>query len=381
MQHHMRNEIAILFVLASASVSFAQRSPIHIEISSTADTADTEISQVVRVWEHYLNSELDSSYHNPYWSELEQSQLKPFDLVPHTWWGVSLYEWLPHCRTQVLSVSRIRDSYIVRTMFYNSEPGDSGKVNVISIIQTGACLENGFYKLCNALPINTYSWTKEQVGSIRFIFPPEHPFDRKLAEKMSQFIDSLTNVWQIAHVPTEYYFADDLDRVAKALGFDYWPSEGNATPQSGFTDIHNHIVYAGGSNEWYPHEFVHIYINPLFPDAHQYFLEGYATLVGGSKGRELSWHLKRNYEYLKLHPGTDILTFKGVDPHEPAQYFVGGLLCKMAEEKGGIPMIRKLMSYGKQDDDLYRAIGDIFGADRQHINDFLRKALAEHVTN
>jgi hypothetical protein len=365
-------------LLVSASVSFAQRSPIRIEVDGIVDTSDSQISQVIRLWENYLNSKPDSSYINPYWSESEQSQLKPFDLVPHTWWGISLYEWLPHCRTQVLSVSRIRDSYIIRTMFYNTLPEDSGKVSVISVIQTGARLENRYYKLCNVLPINTRDWTKEQVGSIKFVFPPEHQFDRMLAERMSRFIDSLADVWQIAHVPTDYYFADDLDRVAKALGFDYWPAEGNNSGASGFTDVPNHIVYAGGSNEWYPHEFVHIYINPLFPNAHQYFLEGYATLAGGSKGHELSWHLKRNYEYLKSHPEIDVLTFKGVDVHEPAQYFVGGLLCKMAEEKGGIPMIRKLMTYGKKDEDLYRAIQDIFGIDKQHINDFLRKGLAEY---
>ncbi len=104
----------------------------------------------------------------------------------------------------------------------------------------------------------------------------------------------------------------------------------------------------------YPHEFVHIYINPLFPNAHQYFLEGYATLLGGSSNHELSWHLKRNFEYLKTHPEIDILHFDGVDPHVYAQYFIGGLLCKMAEEKGGIPMIRKLDDLRKKGRKSYR---------------------------
>jgi len=197
---------------------------------------------------------------------------------------------------------------------------------------------------------------------------------------MSSFIDSLAAIWQIPPVQTDYCFADDIDRVAKALGFDYWPAEGNEIGPRGFTDSKNRIIYSGGSDEWYPHEFVHININPLFPNAHHYFLEGYATLVGGSSGHDLSWHLRRNYEYIKAHPEVDALTFKGVDLHKPAQYFIGGLLCKMAQEKGGLPAIRKLMTYGSTDDELYRAIRDTFGVSKQDVNSFLRKKLAEYAT-
>ncbi|MBI1803164.1 MAG: hypothetical protein HY033_12075 [Ignavibacteriae bacterium] len=330
--------------------------------------------------ESYLNSKPDSLYLNPYWVESEQHQYKPYDLVANTWWSVSQYAWLSHCKINILSVSKFADTFVIRTMFYNSPPKDSGKVSVIIIFQTGARLENGSYKLCNVLPINTRFWKKEQVGSIKYIFPPDHQFNRVLAERMNRFIDSLAAAWQTPVAPVEYYFADDLDRVAKALGFDYYAAEGNIRGPGGYTDVANRIIYAGGSDEWYPHEFVHIYINPLFPNAHHYFLEGYATLVGGSSGHDLSWHLRRNYEYLHVHPEVNVLTFKGVDLHVYAQYFIGGLLCKMAEEQGGIPMIRKLMTYGKEDEDLYRAIQDIFGIDKEHVNDFLRKKLAEYAT-
>jgi len=374
----MRNKIAIFLFLVSTSVSFAQRSPIRIEVEGTVDTSNFEISQVIRLWENYLNSNPDSIYSNPYWIESEQHQYKPFDLVDNTWWTPSLYVNMRHCKSAVLSVSPVGNSFTIRTMFYSSSLKDSGRVSVGSIIQTGAQYDNGSYKLCNVLPINTRYWRKEQVGSIKFVFPPEHQFDRALAERMSRFIDSLAAAWQIAVVPTEYYFADDIDRVAKALGFDYWPAEGNISGPRGFTDFKNRIIYSGGSDEWHPHEFVHIYINPLFPNAHYYFHEGYATLVGGSQGHDLSWHIRRNYEYLKDHPDVDVLTFKGVDPYVQAQYFIGGLLCKMAEEKGGLPLIRKLMTYGKEDEDLYRAIQDVFGIDNEHVNDFLLKAMAKH---
>lgn len=374
----MRHILSIVLFLSTTAAILAQQSPIHIEVSSTVDTATSEISRVIRLWEGYLNSKPDSICLNPYWVESEQRQYQPFDLVAHTWWGASFYAGLSRWKVSVLSASRTADSYIIRTMFYGLSPNDSGKVSVVSIFQTGARLEDGSYKLCNVLPINTRYWKKEQVGSIKFVFPPDHQFNRVLAERMNQFIDSLATVWQIAVVPIEYYFADDFDRVAKALGFDYYPAEGNISGRRGFTDVHNRLIYSGGSGEWYPHEFVHVYLLPLFPNAHNFFHEGYATLVGGSGGHDLSWHIRRNYEYLKDHPDIDVLSFEGVDAYVDPAYFIGGLLCKMANEKGGITMIRKLMTYGKGNQNLYRAMWDIFGIDKEHINDFLRNALAEH---
>jgi hypothetical protein len=263
-------------------------------------------------------------------------------------------------------------------MFYVSSREDSGRVTVRSIIQTAARLENGSYKLCNALPLNTMSWHKEQVGNIKFCFPPEHEFDRALAEGMNRLVDSLATSWQLQVVPIEYYFAEYLDRVCKALGFDYWPAEGNISGRRGFTDVRNRIIYSGGSGEWYPHEFVHVYLMPLFPNAHYFFQEGYATLVGGSQGHDLSWHIRRNHEYLKTHADVDVLSWKGVDAYVGPAYFIGGLLCKMADDKGGLPLVRKLMTYGPDDEGFYRAVRDVFGISKDQLNNFLREKLAEY---
>ena len=99
--------------------------------------------------------------------------------------------------------------------------------------------------------------------------------------------------------------------------------------------------------------------------------------MGGSSGHDLLWHIRRNYEYLRDHPEIDVLSFKGVDAFVSAQYFIGGLLCKMAEEQGGLPLLKKLMTYGKEDEDLYRAIHDVFGVTKDSVNKFLRAKLEE----
>lgn len=375
----MRRVLLILVPLILPQIFVAQGNRVHVSIDPTVDTSNKAIESVVKLWEQYLNSHPDSVFDNPFWSELEKRQYKPFDLVGYTYWTPNFYHLIfSRWKATVLSVSLSDSSFIIRTMFYFSNAKDSCEVYVRSIIQTAARLENGSYRLCNVLPVNTRLWHHEQVGSIKFIFPLDHVFDRALAERMNGFIDSLTTLWGLKPALTQYYFADEMDRVAKALGFDYWPSEGNVTGPRGFTDVPNRIIYSGGSSEWYPHEFVHVYINPLFPKAHYYFLEGYATLMGGSKGHGLLWHIKRNYQYLKDHPEVDALSFKGVDLYIGPQYFIGGLLCRLAEEKGGLQLVRKLMKYGPEDEDLYRAIHDIFGVSKEGVNSFLRAKLAEY---
>ena len=372
----MKRFVLLTFFIPLSLLS-AQTTP--FEVNSTVDTSNADIAQVVRLWQNYLNSRPDSDYANPYWSAAEQRRYHPFDLAANTWWGTNMYKLvLLRLRAQLLSVSRAGDDFILRTLFYlpSSRIGP-GSIGVSSIIRTGACLENGTYKLCNVLSIDTKRWGHESVGNITFVFPPEHRFDSSLARSMRKSIDSLAALWKTSLPSTEYFFADDLDRVAKVLGLDYYGSEGNVSGTQGFVNPQNHLIFAGG-NEWYIHEFVHaLLMGSLTAGANPYFNEGYATLVGGSRGEPLSALIRRNYDFLKGHPEIDILTFEGVDKHG-ARYYIGGLLCMLAEEKGGLAQVQKLMTYGKEDADLYRAIKEVFGVDKEQMNSFLLSALASH---
>jgi hypothetical protein len=50
----------------------------------------------------------------------------------------------------------------------------------------------------------------------------------------------------------------------------------------------------------------------------------------------------------------------------------------MAEEKGGLPLIRKLMTYGREDADFDKAVQDVFGVDKKDLGKFLRQKLSEY---
>ncbi len=370
--------VTCIFLIYSTGV-LAQQHHVGIYVNDFIDTADTEISQVVQLWKDYLNSNPDSAYDNPYWLTSEKRKYKKFDFLNSKYLTPSLYHLLPYWKVTIMSVSEIDSGYVIRTLF--AMQTDSGFTRPFCISQIAAHKEAGQYKLCNILPMNTKPWQREKVGTISFIFPPSHHFNKVLAKRMSAFVDSLTTLWHITAFETEFYFADDLDIIYKMRGLDYYIGEGNKRRPRGSADIANRIVFGGGQNEWYPHEFVHIYIDPLFPNSHEYFLEGYAALLGGSEGHELTWHIKRMHQYLLDHPEldlSDLLAFVHMDYSTDPQYVFGGLLCRMAEEQGGFPLLRNLMSLGRSDDDFYKAIQAIFGVGQKELNSFLRAKIAEY---
>ncbi|HYQ86245.1 MAG TPA: hypothetical protein VES59_03275 [Bacteroidota bacterium] len=357
----------------------AQLSPIRVHINGGIDTANADIAEVIQLWKHYLNSKPDSVYDNPYWLGAEKKRYAgKFDLLNSTYYSPSLYAYLPYWRATIMSVSRIDSGFAIRTVLAFT---DSGFSHPECITEVGAVKEDGAYKLCNMLPINTRVWKKEKVGSISFIFPNGHEFDRTLALRLNSFVDSLTGLWSIRPFDVDYYLAENLDILYKALGFDYHIGEGNLRGASGSSDARNRIVYGAGQNEYYPHEFVHIYMSPLNLNSHGWFSEGYATLLGGSKGHELSWHLKRADQYLREHPQLNldtVLAFWHMDYYTDPIYVFGGLLCKMADEQGGLPLLKRLMSYGKSDADFYRAVQAVFGVPQKSLNNFLRRKIAEY---
>jgi len=365
--------LSILF----STILLAQQSRVDLYVNPDIDTSNVDIAGVVRTWNEYLSSHPDSVYDNPWWLTSEKRQYEKFDFLNTVYFTPSLYYFLKYYKPTVMSVSPVDNAYIIRTLFASQT--NSGFSRPFCIIRVMVVKEDSAYRLCNALSFNTRYWSTEKIGSITYRFPPSHHFDRKLAERMNAFVDTLTSNWKLKPFPTEFYLADDLSQIMRLLGFDFYVGEGENRGTGGLADIANRIVYGAGQNEWYPHEFVHLYINPLFPEAHYYFLEGYAALLGGSRGHELSWHMKRMQNYLDLHPGLDLdslLSFSHLDAETDPKYVFGGLLCKLALEKGGLPNLKRLFSFGTDDKDFYYAIETVLGIKQQDLNSFIRKELA-----
>ncbi len=360
---------------------FSQQSHVRLYLAPAIDTSNADISRVIQLWADYLNSNPDSIYDNPYWIGSEKERYKKFDFLNSVYFTPSLYSLTASYKPTVMSISQVDSGFVIRTLF--ARQADSGFSRPFCITRVVAKWDGDRFRLCNILPLNTRTWQRETIGSITFVFPSSHRFNRELALRLNSFVDSLTTLWNIKPLPMEFYLTNDVGEIMTLRGLDFYIGESYNRGIGGLTDVANRIVFGGGLDEWYPHEFVHVYINPLFTKAHRYFLEGYAAFLGGSKGHELSWHMKRMHQYLEDHRELDLnnlLTFWRFDSYTDPQYVFGGLLCSLALEKGGLPTLKRLFSFGGEDKDFYNAIESVFGIKQQTLNQFIRTKLAEYAT-
>ena len=53
---------------------FAQQSHIALYVNPDIDTSNVEISQVIHLWDNYLNAHPDSAFDNPYWLASEKQR-------------------------------------------------------------------------------------------------------------------------------------------------------------------------------------------------------------------------------------------------------------------------------------------------------------------
>jgi hypothetical protein len=374
--------LAIVQVCANLKAQMAQhRIPVYV--NDGVFVADTNVAQVVKLYQDYLNSNPDSVYDNPYWNDAEKKRYGIFDLLNDGAPSPSLYIFARGYKPTILSVAQEEDHWRIRTMF--AQQVDSSFCSPIAITDVIAKEQSGKLKLFNAITYNTETWQRHKLGSINFVSSPGYHFDRRKAKKLLQFLDSLRAVWKLPEFDVDYYYANRCDEVEQARGLVYFMGYGNADAPSGRADPKNRIVFSGGLGEFFPHEFVHIYINPLYPNAHEYFLEGYATLLGGSHGASLPQLLKNADRYLRGHPEFNIDSlFQKTDPAATLDYVTGthyafgGLFCKMAEEKGGLAAIKKLFSYPNTSDGLYQALYDTFAVKKEDVGKWVREKVSEY---
>jgi hypothetical protein len=346
-----------------------------ISVDKLVDTTNPETKKVVAVWINYLKSRPDSLYDNPYWNSMEKSKYKHFDFLEHEF-QPSLYMGFP---VTILKIKNINGLYEIKSVFAacNSE---TNSPSILCITNVFAKKVNSEYKLFNALPINRdKEWNHKKVGYINYYFPFYHNFNSAKAEKQNAFIINLCRNFNVPLKQIDYYLADDFNEIQRLRGFDYVRgSSGNLKP-TGRSDENK--VYCGGMGEYYPHEVVHVFINPYYPNCHNWILEGLATFLGGSRGHDLIWHIRRANKFLLQHPEIDlnnVLQLDTIDEYTDYRYVIGGLICKLVYEKGGLQLLKEFLKTGKTDKDFYDAIESFLHVKQKDLNIFLRVELSKY---
>lgn len=334
------------------------------------DTNDLKTKEVMKLFEAYLASSPQNKEKSPYWNTQEQLDHKHYDFLESEF-QPSLYMGFP---VHVLSIKFKNDICEIKAQF--SYCKDNGVPNVLAIVNYIAKKENGKFKLYNWLTYQKENWKCTTVGVVDFFYPAYHNFDYQKAQKLNDFINQTCRNFGVKPKPFEYFLADEYDEIQNLKGIDYYLGMGGHSLPSGKSAFDK--VYCGGLGEYYPHEVFHVQIDEHFPNKHFWVSEGVATLLGGSRGKNLEWHLKRTKHYLQKHPDLDLnnmLNLSNLDSETSFHYVLGGLIAREIKTKGGWPLLKAFMSSGKTDEDYYKSIEKYLGVTQLELNSFIRKKI------
>ena len=355
----------IIFLIFSLSV-FGQ----SVTYNHTIDATDVETKKVMLLFENYLASNPEKKGKNPYWNKKEQEKHKNYDFLESEF-QPSLYMGIP---AQVLSIKFKNDSCKIKVQY--SYVKKNGSPFVLAIVNYMAIKENGKFKLYNWLSYSKKKWNRKKVGIVDFYFPPYHKFNYEKAKKLNRFVNEICKNFSVQPKPFEYYLANNYDEIQKLKGFDYYIGMGEQSMPSGKAT--DDKVYCGGLGEYYPHEVFHLQIDEHFKNKHFWVSEGIATLLGGSRGKSLDWHIKRTNLYLQKHPEIDLnnmLKLTNLDNQTSYHYVLGGLIAKKIMDKGGWSLLKDFMSTGTTDKDYYNAIEKYLAVKKSDINHYIRTQL------
>ncbi len=277
-----------------------------------------------------------------------------------------------------------KDTYALKTVFYRYST--SNKTLLLDNICTVYAVANG--KSVNFMSMPQYKalhWLKEQVGSVTFYYPKGYRFNKTNAMKLDSFNVAIAKKFNSEPLSFKYFICESNEHLYQTLGYQFTPSQHVPNQNGAITNSINASIFAGNNSEYYPHEIVHLYTNLFWGKDgfyyHSWFDEGIAVLFGGSRDKNLDWHLGKLKSYLEQNPNEkliDVLSL-GTIPNGEAMteyvYSIGGLLSKLIYEKEGMGGIFDLLSSGKEDADFYRTIERKFGVKKENLGSFIRSEL------
>ena len=316
---------------------------INLQISSRVDTINSNVKEVLKLYENYINSQPDSIYNNPYWNSKEKASFKDFDFSRISIYnGISSSQLFRVYTPFVLSIEPKNEKYQIRVLYSNSatEPPYVGS-KVWCIHKLNARIENGTWKLENLLVEKTKDWTKKQIGFVEYIFPREHQFNVKRAIQASEFCNEIVRRLNPEfNEPFRFYLANGVDEMGELENFDYIFS-GVTTGKA-----REGMILSSKGDEFYPHEFVHKLL-PVNANRGHVIEEGLATFLGTKEDSHeyltVMQKLAKDYKRRKSYSLENILNNTTEWNGYPSAYPGGALICEVIHEISGDEGLNELV--------------------------------------
>ena len=366
----------LIFQIAIISISPAQTIIYNFDVNPDWD----DFREVVAVWSSYLQAPGDSAGAR-YWNKKAVAKYgyQNYNLINHEY-TPSFHRLIKVYHAQILKITEQDGLYKITTQFYHPK---NDTLMTLCILDVYARRDSGRFQLYNARTINQQrDWSMQAVGYLKYHFPKSHHFDKEMAMRQNAFIaDTLPNIFGTRPDTVEYFLADTREQMDALKGF-VFNVGGSGTEKPSGKAAPNNTVYAIGSGEFYPHELVHIFVGPLFPEAYLWASEGLATYLGGSRGKSLSWHVQRTSAYLDQHPEINLnnmLNLVTLDQYTGYRYVLGGAVIQLIRQREGWEGVMEFLREAKDKDSYYKALEKHLGWKQKEINAKLRSQLAKMI--
>jgi len=324
----------------------------------------------------FLKTKNQSDTSNAYWLQIDFGKYKePYEDLYHIETSITFHN-LNFYKPTLLEIVRtsLKDQYVIKLAYIGPDTAGIGTINVIYNI-IAVKQPDSYYKFKSALGVNTANWHTTTVGTITFIYKDK--LNTEIAEKANQFSMDLAKKFQTQPISLIYYKCENPIELFRIKGYDY--TKRMYMDTTGGIVGGSNTIFAANNSEWYPHEIVHFYTRKVFDHPFSRIIdEGYAAYLGGSGGKSLNELLKITNSFYKNNHQRDIINDLNIDYRinrsMSVVYPLGGLICKLAEEKMGFEGIKQLFN----DEDFYKAVEHVLGVNKKNLADFLKTELDKY---
>jgi hypothetical protein len=272
----------------------------------------------------------------------------------------------------------MKDEFIIKLAFVGQD--STGRSDLRAIFNIVAVKQDGGYVFKSAFGRNLADWHRRVIGTITFFYRTS--LDLALASRMEQTNHEYARQFRTDPIAISYYKCENPVELLRLKGFDYSPTMYIDTT-GGRAEYWNMSLFAGNNSEWYPRELIPFYIRKCFGNkSHFIFAEGYTTYLAGTAGRTLKEILAITREFYRENPQRDIvedlMNEYRIHGNLSVVYPLGGLLAQITVERHGFEGIKRLLSFGWQDNDFFAGVENVLGVKKPELASFLKQQLASY---
>lgn len=274
----------------------------------------------------------------------------------------------------LLSLDTKSDTVKVKVMFAGTDSFKNPTVYFIANYHIK--IDNGRCKFLVNQSIETKEWLTKTIRNVTFHYPPYHTFNFNNAQSLINSIINFEKAWGLGPITIDYYYAKTNREIQAIKGFDFNFYMARSEYPGGLAYEQEKSIYSWGLDENYLHEFIHLYLNPIYPDTP--LKEGIATFYGGSMGASYKEHVIRLNEYIVKHPDINItnpMEFYYMDERTNPQYTIQAFICHLVYSEKGISGLKQLLKIESMDEIFRRE----FFVEPGNQNKFIREQIKKYI--